>query len=126
MGALVYDDRHRLLVVERAHDPGAGLWSIPGGRVEPGESDAEAVAREVLEETALTITVGPLIGTVERPGPPGSTYVINDYAATWRGGVLEAGDDALAARFVTRPEFLALPTTDLLVDTLTTWNALPD
>lgn len=125
VGALVYDEEHRLLLIRRAHDPGAGLWSIPGGRVEPGETDPEAVAREVLEETGLTVTVGPLVGEVERPGPPGTTYVIRDYAATIVTGTLQAADDATEARFTTRPDLLALTTTDLLLETLTAWNALP-
>jgi 8-oxo-dGTP diphosphatase len=126
VGALVYDDRRRLLVVQRAHDPGAGLWSIPGGRVEPGESDSQAVVREVAEETGLEVMVGELVGEVERDGPDGTVYVIRDYRATRVGGELQPGDDAAAARFVDRAGLGALPTTHLLVDTLTTWNALPD
>ncbi|MEU4194746.1 NUDIX domain-containing protein [Kribbella sp. NPDC026611] len=125
VGALVYDDEHRLLVVRRAHEPGRGLWSIPGGRVEPGESDPTAVAREVAEETGLAVEVGPLVGEVERPGPAGQLYVIRDYEATAVGGSLTAGDDAADARFVTRSEFLTLPTASLLVSTLEQWNALP-
>ena len=125
VGALVYDEQHRLLVVRRAHDPGRGLWSIPGGRVESGEDDPTAVAREVAEETGLTVEVGDLVGEVERPGPRGQLYVIRDYAATAVSGTLTAGDDASDARFVTRSEFAALPTTTLLVSTLEQWNALP-
>ncbi|MER7249659.1 NUDIX domain-containing protein [Kribbella sp. NPDC000426] len=125
VGALVYDEERRLLVVKRAHDPGRGLWSIPGGRVEPGEDDPTAVAREVAEETGLTVEVGDLVGEVERPGPHGTLYVIRDYEATAVGGTLTAGDDATDARYVTRSEFLALSTTVLLVSTLEQWNALP-
>lgn len=121
----MYDEQHRLLLIRRGYDPGAGLWSIPGGRVEPGETDPEAVAREVLEETGLTVSVGHLVGLVERPGLDGTTYVIRDYAATDHRGTLAAADDATDARFVTRTELLELPTTDLLVETLTDWNALP-
>jgi ADP-ribose pyrophosphatase YjhB (NUDIX family) len=125
VGALVYDDAGRLLVVQRGHDPGAGLWSIPGGRVEPGESDAEAVVREVAEETGLTVTVGDLAGEVERPGPPGTTYVIRDYRATATAGTLTPGDDAADARYASRPDLLSLPTTPLLIATLAEWGALP-
>jgi ADP-ribose pyrophosphatase YjhB (NUDIX family) len=53
VGGIVVDERGRLLLVRRGTEPGRGLWSVPGGRVEPGESDAEATAREVLEETGL-------------------------------------------------------------------------
>jgi ADP-ribose pyrophosphatase YjhB (NUDIX family) len=125
VGALVYDDQHRLLVVRRANEPGRGLWSIPGGRVEPGEDDPAAVRREVAEETGLTVEVGALVGEVEREGPKGTLYVIRDYEARAVGGTVTAGDDASDARFVTRAEFLALPTTTLLVSTLDQWHALP-
>lgn len=125
VGALVYDEQHRLLVVRRANEPERGLWSIPGGKVEPGEDDRTAVAREVAEETGLTVVVGGLVGEVERPGPRGRLYVIRDYEATAVGGTLTAGDDASDARFVTRTEIGNLPTASLLVSTLEQWNALP-
>jgi 8-oxo-dGTP diphosphatase len=125
VGALVYDEQHRLLVVRRANEPSRGLWSIPGGRVEPGEDDATAVAREVAEETGLTVEVGALVGEVEREGPNGKLYVIRDYEAAAVGGVLTAGDDATDAKFVSRDEFDNLPTATLLASTLAQWNALP-
>lgn len=121
----MYDEQRRLLVVRRANEPGRGLWSIPGGRVEPGENDPAAVAREVAEETGLTVQVGAMVGEVERDGPRGQLYVIRDYAATAVGGTLTPGDDATDAKFVSRTEFLALSTTTLLVSTLEQWNALP-
>ncbi|WP_405061288.1 NUDIX domain-containing protein [Kribbella sp. NBC_01505] len=125
VGALVYDEQRRLLVVRRANEPGRGLWAPPGGRVEPGEDDPTAVAREVAEETGLTVEVGTLVGEVERAAPQGRLYVIRDYEATPVAGTLTPGDDATDARFVTRSELLALPTTTLLISTLDQWNALP-
>jgi 8-oxo-dGTP diphosphatase len=125
VGALVYDEQHRLLVVRRANEPGRGLWSIPGGRVEPGEDDVTAVAREVAEETGLIVVVGPLVGEVEREGPNGRLYVIRDYEASRTGGTLTPGDDASDAKFVSRDEFDNLPTATLLASTLAQWNALP-
>ena len=53
VGAVVHDAAGRLLMVRRANEPGRGQWSLPGGRVEPGESDASALARELREETGL-------------------------------------------------------------------------
>ena len=126
VGALVYDDRRRLLLIRRGRPPGVGLWSIPGGRVEPGETDEQAVIRELAEETGLTVEVGPLIGTVERPGLAGQLYLIRDYAATVLSGTLRPGDDAAAALFADRATFATLPLVDHLADALTTWSALPD
>ncbi|MBO2455105.1 NUDIX domain-containing protein [Actinomadura barringtoniae] len=130
VGGIVRDDQERLLLVRRGRPPGEGLWSIPGGRVEPGEDDATAVARELAEETGLTVQVGALIGSVDRPGAPtaGSAdeviYEIHDYAAVAVGGTLRAGDDAAAVRWVTAAELQALPTTPGLVEALVTWGLL--
>ena len=85
VGALVHDDDGRLLVVRRGREPGRGLWSVPGGRVEPGESDTVAVEREVLEETGLHVTVGVRVGTVVRDGLDDALYDIRDYACIVTG-----------------------------------------
>lgn len=120
VGAVVHDAAGRLLLVRRANEPGRGQWSLPGGRVEPGESDASAVARELLEETGLEVRVGSLIGSVQR-GP----FLIFDYAAEAIGGELSPGDDASAAAWVTRAEFDELDLVAQLADTLAGWHALP-
>ena len=114
----------RLLLVRRAHEPAAGTWSIPGGRVEDGESDHEAVAREVLEETGLVVAPGALIGTVLRDGP-GVVYEIYDYACLMVSGEVVAGTDAADARWVEPAELSVLPCAPGLVDTLRDWKLLP-
>jgi ADP-ribose pyrophosphatase YjhB (NUDIX family) len=124
VGAVVTDEQGRLLMIKRGHEPGAGLWSIPGGRIEPGETDAEALAREMLEETGLTVEVGRLVGTVQRPGPGGAILDIRDYAATVIGGTLAAADDAADARWVRAEDLNALPLTEGLADILTSWGVL--
>jgi len=120
VGGLAYDDAGRLLVVQRANEPGRGLWSVPGGRVETGEDDAAALVREMLEETGLQVAPDALVGRVRR-----GRFVIADYRCTVVAGSLRAGDDALDARFVDRAAMAALPLVDGLLDALTEWDALP-
>jgi 8-oxo-dGTP diphosphatase len=124
VGAVIKDGRGRLLLIKRGHAPGAGLWSLPGGRIEPGETDAEALVREMREETGLVIEAGPLIGTVRRPVQDGGILDIRDYAATVTGGTLRAGDDAADARWVAPGELETLPITEGLLEALTSWGVL--
>ena len=124
VGAIVFDRQGRLLMIQRGHDPGAGLWSIPGGRIEPGETDEQAVVRELLEETNLQVMVGTLVGRVRREGPSGTVIDIRDYAATVAAGTLRAGDDAADARWVTAAELARLEVTEGLIEALTEWGVL--
>jgi 8-oxo-dGTP diphosphatase len=124
VGGIVKDEHGRLLLIKRGHEPGAGLWSLPGGRIEPGETDAEALVREMLEETGLHVELGPLVGQVQRPGLNGAVIDIRDYAATIAGGALRAGDDAADARWVDIGDLGSLPTTDGLIEALTDWGVL--
>ncbi len=88
-----------LLLIERGRGAALGEWSVPGGRVEFGETLAEAARREVAEETGLDVVVGDVIGWVERVSAE-HHFVIVDFAVTVVGGTLRAGDDAAAARWV--------------------------
>jgi 8-oxo-dGTP diphosphatase len=124
VGGVITDDRGRLLLIKRGHAPGAGLWSLPGGRIEPGETDAEALVREMREETGLVVEPGRLVGSVRRPGQHSDVFDIRDYAATVTGGTLRAGDDAAEVRWVAPSELESLPITEGLVETLTTWGVL--
>jgi ADP-ribose pyrophosphatase YjhB (NUDIX family) len=124
-GAIVLDGTGRLLLIRRGREPGRGLWSLPGGRCEPGEDAAAAAVRETYEETGLEVTVGRLVGRVERPGPGGITYLIDDLACTVTGGTLRAGDDADDARWIGAAELAALSVTEGLLEALTRWGVLP-
>ncbi len=92
-----------LLLIRRGHGPGAGRWSVPGGRVEHGETLAEAVTREVREETGLESVCGEFLGWVEQIDDDnlGHHFVILDFEVT----VLDdtepvGGDDAAEAAWV--------------------------
>lgn len=92
-----------LLLVRRRRAPAAGAWSVPGGRVEPGEPAAAAVVREVREETGLEVLVDRFLGWVERIGPAGEDhFVILDFAVAPLdpAAPLRAADDAAEAAWV--------------------------
>ncbi|WP_279340138.1 NUDIX hydrolase [Sphaerisporangium perillae] len=124
VGGIMVDEAGRLLLIRRGHPPGEGLWSLPGGRVEPGESDAGALARELLEETGLSAVVGEPAGTVERPGPGGVIYEIHDYFATPVAGTPRAGDDASAVGWFAPGDLARLPLTAGLLDVLVAWRVV--
>lgn len=125
VGAIVRDGTGRILVIRRGHEPALGSWSLPGGRVEPGESDQQAVVREVAEETGLDVRVGDLVGCIEIPAPAGGVFDIRDYSATVVGGMLRAGDDAIEATWVYPQDLVTWDTPPGFIETLTQWGILP-
>jgi ADP-ribose pyrophosphatase YjhB (NUDIX family) len=124
VGAVILDGSGRLLLIRRGHEPGKGLWSIPGGRVEPGEPDEAALVREVREETGLAVTAGRLIGAVRRPAGDGTVLDIRDYAAVVTGGTLVAGDDADDALWASAADLPRLDVTDGLLEALRSWGVI--
>lgn len=95
----------QVLLVKRGSPPSQGLWSLPGGAVELGESLTQAVAREVREETGLAVEVGPLLGVFERllkdaQGRLEYHYILLDYLCQAHLTPPRAGDDAAEARWV--------------------------
>lgn len=117
IGAVAVLDDH-LLLVRRGRGVAAGLWSLPGGRIEVGETLAEAVVREVMEETGLHGTCGAFIGHTELIGE-GHHFVVLDFAVTiLDDGEPVGGDDAIEARWVPRAEVSDLALTEGLAEFL--------
>ncbi|MBT8250120.1 MAG: NUDIX domain-containing protein [Acidimicrobiia bacterium] len=100
VGAIITDNEGRVLVVRRGRPPGKGLWAVPGGKVRFGESLVQTAAREIAEETGLTIDVGEVAWVGEALGsgsPPSFHIVLVDFWASVTSGadrVPRAGDDA--------------------------------
>lgn len=117
VGGIVQDERGRLLVVRRGNDPARGRWTLPGGKLERGEHLAEAVRRELSEETGLAVEVGDLVGVAEVVAG-GRHYVIVALRAEIVGGSLEAGDDADEVRWMGRADLEEVQTTPGLLDFL--------
>jgi ADP-ribose pyrophosphatase YjhB (NUDIX family) len=126
VGAVIHDASGRLLLIRRGHAPHRGLWSLPGGRIEAGESPDQAVVREVREETGLEVRPGKPVGRVRIPGDGVVFDVLDLSCALIRtDGEPVPGDDAVAALFADAATLAGLPCTPLLIETLRGWGALP-
>ncbi len=130
VGALIRDGE-RYLLIRRASEPDAGLWSIPGGLVEVGERAAEAAARETLEETGFEVEIVDVLGVVDKivrdkEGRVKYHFVIVDYVATPTGGSLKPSSDALDARWVKADELPGYELSPTLVELLKRVNLYPE
>ena len=122
VGAIVLQS-NRVLLVKRGHPPNEGLWAIPGGCVELGETLQQAAEREILEETGLIIRAGGPVYTFDVivPDDAGRVrfhYVIVDLLADYVSGELHPGDDAREARWVTPGDLRELPVHQRTLDVL--------
>ncbi len=127
-GGVIHDSRGRLLLIRRGHAPSRGTWSLPGGRVEPGETSAAAAEREVLEETGLQVTAVRPAGSVRLPAPGGREYLVEDWICEIVAGDPRAGDDAEALSWFSGDDIAAGPHelfSPGLLPTLRAWGVLP-
>ncbi|MCE8021098.1 NUDIX domain-containing protein [Halomonas sp. MCCC 1A11036] len=116
--AVIQREDGAILMVKRLNPPEAGLWSVPGGKVEPGESLRAAAAREAFEETGLRVEVGRKLWTAQLALDDEFVYELHDFAATPIGGALQAGDDAAEVRWVPASQISSLPLVAELLDHL--------
>jgi ADP-ribose pyrophosphatase YjhB (NUDIX family) len=115
--------RDRILMAQRGKQPLKGWWSLPGGALETGESLADAVRREALEETGLEIRPLHVFEIFERimrdgRGRPEYHYVLIDYLCRATGGTLRPGDDVCAVEWVRRRDLPALQITEGTLDVI--------
>jgi 8-oxo-dGTP diphosphatase len=114
---LIFDQDRRLLIVERGREPLKGFWSLPGGVVQTGETLAEGVAREVLEETGLVVEPVEIVEIFERimrddQGRAEYHYVLADYICRVTGGLLAAADDVSDVRWVSKQDLYGIRLTE--------------
>jgi mutator protein MutT len=108
VGVIVRRD-DRVLLIQRAKPPNVGLWGLPGGAVELGETLREAAAREVREECGIEINVGAICEAVDIVTRDAENriqyhYVVVDFLAQYARGELRADSDVMDARWVARAE----------------------
>ena len=106
VGAVIIEDG-KILLVKRGVEPGIGLWAVPGGRVDFGESWRDAARREVLEETGLDVEVGDPAWAGDIIGSD-HHFAILDFFASVVGGELQAGSDAVDVKWVSLEEAAGL------------------
>jgi len=112
------------LLIRRGHGPAAGRWSVPSGRIERGETAAEAVVRELMEETSLAGVCGGLIGWAELISDEAHFVVLNFEVIMMDDGEPVAGSDAAEARWVPLAEVEELNLTPGLVEFLAEHNII--
>lgn len=112
----------RVLLARRARPPMAGLWSLPGGLVEPGETLAEAALRETREEVGVEAEIlgfNKHVEVIERDGTRARHhYVIASFVGRWLSGEGAAGAEADAVVWADAAEAARLPTTEGLAEVL--------
>jgi 8-oxo-dGTP diphosphatase len=114
VAAVIWNGRGDVLLIRRAKEPRKGQWSLPGGRLEFGETLIEGVRREVREETGLEVEILGLIDVAEtirdaEAGAANDHFVLIDYSARVISGTAVAASDAAEARWFALAELHALP-----------------
>ncbi|CVI24358.1 ADP-ribose pyrophosphatase (fragment) [Agrobacterium fabacearum CFBP 5771] len=122
---VILDGQKRILLVQRANPPDKGCWTLPGGRVDPGETLELVVIREVFEETGLVIRIVNELGKLHVPDGKGGIYEIHDFLGEKISGEASAGDDAAAIGWFRNDELSKLPLTPDLLHYLNLYRVYP-
>jgi ADP-ribose pyrophosphatase YjhB (NUDIX family) len=114
VAAVIWNAEGNMLLIRRAKEPRKGQWSLPGGKLEFGETLIEGVRREVREETGLEVEILGLVDVAETirdasVGAADDHFVLIDYGARVISGTAEAASDAAEARWFSVEELDALP-----------------
>ena len=114
VAAVIWNDQREVLLIRRTKEPRKGQWSLPGGKVEFGESIEDAARREVLEETGLTVALLGVAGIAETildasAGAADVHFVLIDYSARVVSGEAKAASDAADATWFTQEAIKDLP-----------------
>ncbi|MCK4701939.1 NUDIX hydrolase [Candidatus Bathyarchaeota archaeon] len=130
VGVLIEEDG-RYLLVKRAAEPDAGLWSIPGGLIEVGEKAADAAVREALEETGLSVEIMNRVDMVDKiirddDGDVKYHFIIIDFLARPLSGEMRPMDDALDAAWAAPEDFIKYELTPTLVEQLKRIGIYPE
>jgi len=112
VGAVIFN-KEKVLLVRRSNPPAQGMWAVPGGKIDPGETMQQALTREIKEETGLDIEVGEIVYVFDvikhnEQNEISFHYVIIDFLCRLKGGRLQAGDDAREARWIARDDLKVL------------------
>ena len=123
VGAVVFKEG-KILTIKRGQEPSKGKWSIPGGRIELGETAYEAAQREVREECSIEIEIEHVLDTAnniirDEDGRIKYHFVIIDLLARYVSGEIEAQSDAQECKWVTPGEMTELDLTPMLREMLT-------
>jgi mutator protein MutT len=119
----VHDDR--LLLIRRGRGPAQGFWSVPGGRVDPGETLAEAVVRELAEETGLEGVCGDFLGWVERIDADYHFVILDFFVTILDPGGPVPGDDAAEVAWVPLADVAERPLVEGLAEFLHETGVIP-
>jgi len=122
---LVKDDTDRILLGKRNKDPQRGSWVIPGGKIHAFERIAEAAARELQEETGLTVEVGSQFKVYEIVNRPNEHRIVIYSWARATSGILKASDDLCEVKFFSKEELASIPLTPLVRTVLLDAGLLP-